>query len=463
MGRGGLQEHLHVSEDYLRKHGVELFWTERGGMATFHGPGQLVAYPILKLRERDLHLFMQRMLDVVADTLREYDLKPVLGVHGPGVWVNGAKIASIGIAVRKWVSYHGIALNVNTDVNFFNLITPCGHVGERITSMARELGHPVDYTDVSRTYIRNFCRVFGYLLRSGLPDQRPSWLTVTLRPEDRIRPVEDLLSGLSLHTVCQEALCPNKGECFARGTSTFIVMGDTCTRGCRYCAVNKGHPQPLDAQEPLHVAEAVARMGLRHAVITSVTRDDLPDGGAGHFVRIIREIRRLSPQTSVEVLVPDFQGDEAALEQVCAAGPDMFNHNIETVRRLFPHVRPHASYDTSLDVLAFAAGRGLRVKSGVMLGLGETWEDIRATLQDLFGHGCRYLTLGQYLAPSPRHVPIARYVAPDEFDHWKAVALQMGFSGVASAPLVRSSYRAEAMLEPVAPAASQAAPCTLSS
>jgi lipoic acid synthetase len=446
MGRGGLAEHLHVSEDYLRAHGVELFWVERGGMATFHGPGQLVAYPIIRLRAKDLRWYMETLCGAVAQVLRDYGLTPELGVHGPGVWVNGGKIASVGMSVRRWVTFHGMALNVTTDLNYFRLITPCGNPTERMTSMQEELGRPVDLDEVAERFAAAFAQAFDFAIRPEPPARRPSWLTVRLRPAAGVRPVEELVHGLGLHTVCQEALCPNRGECFSRGTATFIIMGDVCTRGCRYCAVGKGRPAPLDQAEPEHVARAVQRMGLRYAVITSVTRDDLPDGGAGHFVRVIEAVRGVSPETGVEVLVPDFQGDWTALDAVCAARPDVFNHNIEAVRRIFAQVRPRADYECSLDVLARAADWGLQVKSGLMLGLGETWDEIRATLRDLHAHGCRLLTLGQYLAPSKSHVPVARYVAPDEFEHWKRVALALGFTHVASAPLVRSSYRAEAML-----------------
>ena len=446
MGRGGTADHLRVAEESLRRLGVGLYWVERGGMATFHGPGQLVAYPVIRLRQKDLHLYMDKLLAAIADVVRSYGLEPQLGLHGPGVWINGGKVASVGVAVRKWVTFHGMALNVNTDVDWFRLITPCGNPTERITSIAAELGSEVDFADASQRFVQAFAREFFFTPRSGRPLHRPGWLTVSLRPEAGLRPVENTLADLRLHTVCQEAQCPNKGACYSRGTSTFIIMGDRCTRGCRYCAVAKGAPEPLDRAEPGNVAQAVSRLGLQHAVITSVTRDDLPDGGAEHFVRTITAIRGASPQTSIEVLVPDFQGNPQSLAAVCAARPDMFNHNLETVRRLFAQVRPGASYQTSLEVLRYASRQGLRVKSGIMLGLGESWDEIRMALADLLAHGCRFLTLGQYLAPSHAHVPVARYLAPDEFDHWKTTALSMGFTGVASAPLVRSSYRAEAML-----------------
>ena len=447
MGRGGLPEHIYVTEEILAKKGIELFWVERGGMATYHGPGQLVAYPILHLRDRDLHAYMERLLDVLEATVEHFGVKAERSVHGPGLWVNGAKVASIGMAVRKWVSYHGIALNVSLDLSPFSLISPCGNPTERMTSLERECGKKIDLSDVQKVFVDNFLRVFGYYQKPDVGEGHPSWLVRHLPSEKEVRPVEHLVSGLGLHTVCQEAHCPNRHECFARGTSTFLVMGDICTRACRYCAVTKGHPKPLDPEEPSRVAEAVARLGLSTAVITSVTRDDVPDGGAGHFAAIVRAIREKSPKTHIELLVPDFQGRKESIERVCAASPDMFNHNIEAVRRIFAQVRPRADYDLSLRALQKAASLGLRVKSGLMLGLGETWEEIAGTLRDLYDHGCRYLTLGQYLAPSSHHVPMRRYLAPDEFVHWKNVAMDMGFLDVASGPLVRSSYRASVMLE----------------
>jgi lipoyl synthase len=449
MGQTGTTDDLRVAEQMLREKGVPLFHTDRGGRATFHGPGQLVAYPILKLRDKDLHAYLERMLAVVVAVLDAYGLPSELGVRGPGVWVRGGKIASIGMAVRKWVTYHGVALNVNTDLHWFDLIDPCGHPEERMTSMKRELDAALDLHEVSKRYVREFCRVFSFAqpasVRQGCPT-RPDWLRVAAVSAAETGRIEQLLTRLHLGTVCQEADCPNIGECFSRGTATFMILGTVCTRGCRYCAVAKGLPDSVDPEEPEHVGEAVASLGIRHAVITSVTRDDLPDGGADQFVRTIGAVRERCPDVSVEVLVPDFAGSEPALGRVCDARPDVFNHNIETVRRLFPTVRPRASYDLSLQVLARAASQGLAVKSGLMLGLGETGAEINDTLTELKAAGCRYLTLGQYLAPSPAHAPIDRYVSPKEFEHWAETARAMGFASVASGPLVRSSYRAEAMV-----------------
>lgn len=456
LGRGGGVTDVVAGETTLRAKGVSVVHTDRGGKATFHGPGQLVAYPILKLHEKDLHAYLERMLAVVAGLLTSYGLSPELGLRGPGVWVGGAKIASIGMAVRKWVTFHGVALNVNTDLDWFTLINPCGYAEERMTSMARLLGEPLDMAAVTSRYLEEFARVFGYRLpasKKPRPTRRPDWLRVPAGDPTPAHRMEALLSDLHLGTVCQEANCPNMGECFTRGTSTFMILGTVCTRGCRYCAVDKGTPGPLDPLEPEHVAQAVAALGLRHAVVTSVTRDDLPDGGAGQFARTITAIRHQCPTTTVEVLVPDFAANETALQQVCDARPDVFNHNIETVRRLFPSVRPKARYGLSLAILRHAANQGLAAKSGLMLGLGETTDEIRETLGDLRTAGCSHLTLGQYLAPTPDHAPIDRYVTPNEFAYWEGVARTMGFAGVASGPLVRSSYRAEDMLVPRAAAA----------
>ncbi len=257
------------------------------------------------------------------------------------------------------------------------------------------------------------------------------------------------MRGLDLHTVCEEAHCPNIGECWEAGTATFMILGDVCTRRCGFCAVKTGRPQTLDLAEPERVAEAVERMGLAHAVITSVNRDELPDGGSTIFAETIRAIRRRTPQTSVEVLIPDFLGDEAALVRVLEAGPDILNHNTETVPRLYREVRPSARYGRTLELLARArrwsdakTGGRMLVKSGLMLGLGETPDELRATMRDLVAAGCDILTLGQYLRPTLQHLPVRRYVPPAEFEQYRVEGLAMGFRHVESGPLVRSSYHA---------------------
>lgn len=274
---------------------------------------------------------------------------------------------------------------------------------------------------------------------------RPPWLIQRFAPA-AVAAVESLLAGHKLHTVCQSAHCPNIGECFGQGTATFLILGSTCTRDCAFCAVPHGSPPPVDPAEPGRVADAVVALGLKFAVITSVTRDDLPDGGAGHFAACIDAIRRASPRTGVEVLTPDFAGDLAALAVVLAARPQVYNHNIETVPRLYGSVRSGADYRRSLGLLAAAARSGVPwVKSGLMVGLGEKEEELRAVLADLAAAGVKAITIGQYLRPSPGHHPVVDYIPPERFAAYKEIALGMGFSHIASGPLVRSSYHAAAL------------------
>ncbi len=274
--------------------------------------------------------------------------------------------------------------------------------------------------------------------------RKPRWLVKRLPQGPGMMRTSELLRAKRLHTVCQEALCPNQGECFSAGTATFLILGDRCTRGCRFCAVAKGDPLPPDPGEPMRVAQAIQAMELRFAVVTSVTRDDLPDGGADHFARTVQAIRDLCPGTGVEILVPDFNGDPRSIEIIAAASPDVLNHNLETVPRLYHQVRPGADYRRSLELLAVIKrlAPGIRTKSGLMLGLGEVPEEVRAVMKDLRGVSCDGLTLGQYLAPSRKHLPVDRYVPPEEFQVLRGVALEMGFEGVVSGPFVRSSYRA---------------------
>jgi len=286
----------------------------------------------------------------------------------------------------------------------------------------------------------------------------PGWLRRNLAAGANVDEVRGLLEKLGLATVCSSAHCPNIAECFSRRTATFMILGERCARDCRFCAVEQGMPAPVREDEPEAVAEACARLGLRHAVITSVARDDLPDGGAGHFARVCEAVRARLPQAVIEILTPDFQGRAEAIEVALSGRPDIFNHNVETVPRLYPSVRPQADYQRSLFVLdharrrAAAEGVRLHVKSGVMAGLGETRDELRAVMADLRGAGCEMLTVGQYLAPSPRHHPVARYLPPGEFGEIEAEARALGFRAVASGPFVRSSYQAEKLFQQKAPA-----------
>ena len=276
------------------------------------------------------------------------------------------------------------------------------------------------------------------------PRRRPPWIRVRAPGGETYERVRELMRSKTLHTVCEEAQCPNLGECWGAGTATFLMMGDTCTRSCGFCDIKTGMPNPLDWGEPNRIAESVRAMGLQHVVITSVNRDDRPDGGAPLFAMVIRRIRQLQPGCSIEVLIPDFKGSELALKMVMDAQPEILNHNVETVPRLFKRVQPQDRYDWALATLENAKRMDSMVltKSGIMLGLGETLDEVRKTMADLVKIGVDILTLGQYLQPSKRHLPIERYYTPSEFAELRQTGLQMGFKWVESGPLVRSSYRA---------------------
>ena len=276
--------------------------------------------------------------------------------------------------------------------------------------------------------------------------KRPNWLRVKLPQGKEYNRLKNILRSASLHTVCEEAICPNIGECFGQGTATFLILGDVCTRRCNFCAVTKGHPSTLDEDEPERIARVVKQIGLRHVVITSVTRDDLPDGGAKIYARTIRSIRTYNPTCTIEVLIPDFKGSEEALEIVLEEYPDILNHNLETVPRLYPDVRPQADYELSLSLLekVNAIHPGCTTKSGLILGMGEEYDEIIDVMKDLREVDCDILTIGQYLSSGKEYIPIKRYYHPDEFKRLKYEGEKMGFKHVESGPLVRSSYHAAA-------------------
>ena len=271
----------------------------------------------------------------------------------------------------------------------------------------------------------------------------PSWFKVRIQSGPHYQEIRQLMDTHRLHTICQEARCPNIWECWNNRTATFLILGDMCTRRCHYCSVTTGRPSPVDQDEPQRVADAVRLLNLRHAVVTSVNRDDLPDGGASLFADTIRRIRQENPTCTVEVLIPDFQGRQADVEVVMQAKPDILNHNIETVPRLFPSIRPQGKYGRSLDVLQWARAMGGRTKSGLMTGLGESDDEIRQVMRDLREVECEILTIGQYLQPTLQHTPVSRYSTPEEFEAFKQEGMALGFQHVESGPLVRSSYHAE--------------------
>jgi lipoyl synthase len=465
IGRGGDERNLRGAPQRL---GVPLHRVSRGGDATFHGPGQLVVYPILSLERegRDLHRYLRRLEEVVVGVLRALGITGRRTAGKTGVWVGGRKIASIGVGVRRWVTYHGLALNVSTDMKFFEAIVPCALDGVAMTSIEREIGERLELATVGQRFIDEFCSVFEFLpppYRGAAPKRgrtyaarisasdpgvsegrKPPWLRARAPVGESYFRTRRILADHRITTVCQEALCPNIGECWAHSTATFMLMGESCTRSCGFCAVKHGAPQRLDPLEPQRVAAAAAGLGLRHAVVTSVNRDDLPDGGAAQFAATARAIKARVPECAVELLIPDFQGDEAALRVVVESPVDVLDHNTETVPRLYATVRPGSRYLRSLELLGRAKRmrKELLVKSGVMAGLGETDDELVAVFADLRAAGCDILTVGQYLRPTKEHLPVRRFVTPDDFARLRREALAMGFHHVEAGPLVRSSYHA---------------------
>ncbi|MBR6301910.1 lipoyl synthase [bacterium] len=288
--------------------------------------------------------------------------------------------------------------------------------------------------------------LYNYVKTSGskkVRERLPEYLKRPIIDTDKTRKVRKILKVNYLNTVCENARCPNKNECYTKNTATFLIMGNNCTRNCKYCNITCAKPEPLDVNEPQHIAKAVKDLGLKYAVITSVTRDDLQDGGAEHFANCIYEIRKLCPDTKIEILTPDFKGDKKALDTIIKAHPDVFNHNIETVKEVFKTARPQGNYQTSLDVLKYVKENSdIPTKSGLMIGLGETFEQIENTLQDLKNVSCDILTIGQYIQPSKQHLPVSKYYTPDEYEQLKGLARKAGITRFQIGPLVRSSYNA---------------------
>lgn len=379
-----------------------------------------------------------------------------------GVWCGDRKLGSVGIAVRHGVSYHGMALNVNLDLEPFGWVNPCGMSGVSMGSMEQEMRQRVIFEEVELVMKKEIEYGFAQcatgevgpsLHRDGrgrgkvgrsVP-AKPQWLKQSLPKGAGYEKTRRLLRASTLHTVCQEARCPNQFECFAKGTATFMLMGENCTRNCGFCAVGHRGVSRLDPSEPRRISDAVSELGLGYAVLTSVTRDDLADGGADHFGKTIDAIRKSSLTTHVEVLIPDLQGDRTSLENLCDHSPSVLGHNVETVPSLYPEVRPVAIYERSLTLLREVKeiNPAIVTKSGLMLGLGEDPGELCQTLSDIRATGCDLLTLGQYLQPTPRHLPVRRYIPPEEFDRYRDTALKLGFTGVAAGPHVRSSYQAD--------------------
>jgi lipoic acid synthetase len=489
LGVRGNTEHVLVPPESV---GAELVRADRGGDVTYHGPGQLVGYPIVNVPTVPgaTRSYVRSVEQLIIDALSDVGL-PSAGRLGdyPGVWIDPdgdspRKIAAIGVRISRGRSMHGFALNVDPDLAMFGHIVPCGISDKAVTSLAAE-GVDVAMATVVDAVVARASRLWGgdadrverqdvawrvapsdlsVFTRAGpsrlegrlaeagvdrsaavaLSDRKPPWLRAKAVMGPQYRELKRTMRSLDLATVCEEAGCPNIFECWAEGTATFMINGERCTRACGFCLVDTRHPLPIDPSEPQRVAEATARLGLAHAVVTAVARDDLPDGGAGAFAATIDAIRRRCPGTAVEVLIPDCKGDEASLTTIFAARPEVLNHNLETVARLQRAVRPSASYARSLSVLGRAKEAGLVTKSGLILGMGETEGEVLGALADLAAVGVDIVTLGQYLRPTADHLPVVRWWRPEEFDRLRQAGLALGLRHVEASPLTRSSYHARA-------------------
>ena len=488
IGRTGDTKNLLLDSDELEKKGIEFFETDRGGDITFHGKGQLIGYPIMRLQDpKKVIPFVRSLEQTIIKTLSSFGIEAFSKEDDTGVWTPEGKIASIGVKVSKWTTYHGFALNIFDKLEGFDFINPCGNQEEKVASV-HTFNTDISFDDVVNKITETFVAEFGYkdvgiqmsqftptqlkkhkkheideMLDKGvfqknnnlvpitikglLPNEpeRPEWMKVKANLGKDYRDLKNLISEKKLNTVCEEASCPNIYECWSMGTATFMIMGDTCTRACGFCDVNTGKPNDLDDLEPLRVAESVLTMKLTHAVITSVNRDDLPDGGSNFFAQTINEVKRLNPSTSVEVLIPDFKGDKGAIDNIIEASPEVLNHNLETVPRLQREIRTAASYGRSLSLLQYAKESAFlgKTKTGLIVGMGEEFEEVIAVLEDLSQINVDIVTIGQYLRPTAKHRPIHRYVDKEEFIKYKSIGESFGIPHIESGPLVRSSYHAK--------------------
>ncbi|MEA3056002.1 MAG: lipoyl synthase [Actinomycetota bacterium] len=450
--------------------GADLVRADRGGDVTYHGPGQLTGYPILTVGGRgrltDTVAYVRSVEQLVIDALADLGVTAGRLDRYPGVWIEDRKVCAVGVKLTRGRSMHGFALNVDPDLSMFEHIVPCGIRGHGVTSLRGE-GSDVTMSEVvgaiaaraierwgesghTRADVADFDTSVQLRRRpTGLQigERKPAWLRTQVQISGDYLRLKRTMRELDLVTVCEEAGCPNIFECWDAGTATFMINGERCTRACGFCLVDTRHPLALDDEEPRRVAEAVDRMGLSHAVITAVARDDLDDGGAAAFAATITAVRARRPDCAVEVLIPDCKGDAGALDAIFAARPDVLNHNIETVARLQRAVRPSAGYARSLAVLARAKATGLTTKSGLILGLGETDDEVRDALADLRGVGVDIVTIGQYLRPTAAHLPVSRWVTPDAFEDLAAFGHSLGIPHVEASPMTRSSYHAREAAE----------------
>ena len=488
IGRSGDINNLLVSEEVLKENKIEFFETDRGGDITFHGDGQLVGYPIIRLDDpKKVVPFVRKIEKVIIDSLSELSIPAFSKQNDTGVWTNEGKIASIGIKVSKWTTLHGFSLNITENTRGFNFINPCGNNEENVVSI-QQYDETISFKEVTDIISKNFIKIFGYqkvdkqfsqftprqlkknkefhidhLVKKGVFDstkktipvslkssikdepERPEWMKVKANLGKDYLSLKSLIKEKRLNTVCEEASCPNIYECWSMGTATFMIMGDTCTRACGFCDVNTGKPCDLDMDEPYRVADSVKIMGLTHAVITSVNRDDLKDGGSEFFAKTIDEVKLQNQEISVEVLIPDFKGNKDAIDNIINANPEVINHNLETVPRLQREIRTAASYGRSLALLQYAKESHFlgKTKTGLIVGMGEEFDEVIAVLKDLSQINVDIVTIGQYLRPTHRHRLIDRYVSKEEFEQYKVIGQDFGIPHIESGPLVRSSYHAK--------------------
>ena len=488
IGRSGDINNLLVSKNILNENNIEFFETDRGGDITFHGDGQLIGYPIIRLDDpKKVVPFVRKIENVIIDTLAELSIEAFSKTDDTGVWTKEGKIASIGIKVSKWTTLHGFSLNISENTKGFDFINPCGSSEEHVVSI-QQYDETVSFKEVTEIISRKFVEIFKYekvdkqfsqftprqlkkkkefhidqLVNNGVfnasknsvpitlnssvksEPERPEWMKVKANLGKDYLSLKSLIKEKRLNTVCEEASCPNIYECWSMGTATFMIMGDTCTRACGFCDVNTGKPCDLDMDEPYRVAESVKIMGLTHAVITSVNRDDLDDGGSAFFAKTIDEVRLENNQTSIEVLIPDFKGSKEAIDNIINANPEVLNHNLETVPRLQREIRTAASYGRSLALLQYAKESHFlgKTKTGLIVGMGEEFEEVISVLKDLSRINIDIVTIGQYLRPTQRHRLIDRYVSQEEFEQYKTIGQELGIPHIESGPLVRSSYHAK--------------------
>ena len=488
IGRSGDINNLLVSKNILNENNIEFFETDRGGDITFHGDGQLIGYPIIRLDDpKKVVPFVRKIENVIIDTLAELSIEAFSKTDDTGVWTKEGKIASIGIKVSKWTTLHGFSLNISENTKGFDFINPCGSSDEHVVSI-QQYDETVSFKEVTEIISRKFVEIFKYekvdkqfsqftprqlkkrkefhidqLVNNGVfnasknsvsitlnssvkcEPERPEWMKVKANLGKDYLSLKSLIKEKRLNTVCEEASCPNIYECWSMGTATFMIMGDTCTRACGFCDVNTGKPCDLDMDEPYRVAESVKIMGLTHAVITSVNRDDLDDGGSAFFAKTIDEVRLENNQTSIEVLIPDFKGSKEAINNIINANPEVLNHNLETVPRLQREIRTAASYGRSLALLQYAKESHFlgKTKTGLIVGMGEEFDEVIAVLKDLSRINIDIVTIGQYLRPTQRHRLIDRYVSQEEFEQYKTIGQELGIPHIESGPLVRSSYHAK--------------------